>query len=90
MFAVVCCGDSGWILRLLEVGGDLGADVRIGQIAALESVKGAIAAAQATLAVHLYDAQRAADCGRELKQADTVRSVSGEIALARRESWRDC
>lgn len=79
---------QGWILRLLEVGGDLGGDARIEQIAASEAVKGALAAAQVALTVDLYDAQRAADCGRGLKQADTARSVSGEIGLARRESPR--
>lgn len=78
----------GWILRLLEVGGDLGAGARIEQVAALEAVKGALCAAQVTLTVDLDDAQRGADRDRGLKQADTTRSVSGEIALARRESPR--
>lgn len=76
----------GWILRLVEVGGDLDGGTRLEQIAALEAVKGALAAAQVALTVDLYDAQRAADRDRGPKQADTTRSVSGEIALARRES----
>ncbi|NYJ75519.1 HNH endonuclease [Allobranchiibius huperziae] len=75
-----------WLMRLLEVDYCLPDAQRIDQIAALEDLKGAAAAAQAALTVDLYDEQRASDQARGLRQADTARSVGGQVALARRES----
>ncbi|MBO1755757.1 HNH endonuclease signature motif containing protein [Allobranchiibius sp. CTAmp26] len=75
-----------WLVRLLGVDYCLSGAERIDQIAALEHLKGAAAAAQATLTVDHYDEQRAADQSRGIRQADTARSVGGEVALARRES----
>ena len=66
--------------------GDFSAEERVDQIAALEALNGAAAAAQATLTVDLYDEQRAVDKTRGLKQADTARCVGARVALARRAS----
>lgn len=75
-----------WIVRLLGVDYCLSNSDRIDQITALEALKGAAAAAQAALTVDLYDQQRAADQADGIRQADTARSVGGQVALARRES----
>lgn len=75
-----------WIVDLLGVEYDLSGSARVEQIAALEALKGAAAAAQASLTVDLYDEQRAADRARGIKHADTARRVGAQVALARRES----
>ena len=75
-----------WVVRLLGVDYCLSGAERIDQITALENLKGAAAAAQAALTADLYDEQRAADQSHGIRQADTARSVGGQVALARRES----
>lgn len=75
-----------WVVRLVTIDGDLSGDERVAQIAVLEALKGAAAAAQAALTVDLYDQQRDADRTRGLNQADTARCVGAKVALARRES----
>lgn len=59
---------------------------RVDLIGALEALKGAAAAAQATLTVDLYDSQRAVDQAHGVDQRATARSVGGQVALTRRES----
>lgn len=75
-----------WLVRLLEVDHCLPNAERIDQIAMMEAVKGALGAAQAALTVDAYDEERAADQARGIGQADTARSVGGQVALARREA----
>ena len=59
---------------------------RIDLISALESVKGAAAAAQARLAVDFAASQEAVQAAAEMPARDRGRGVAAQVALARRES----
>lgn len=62
-----------------------GSDV-IDRIAALEKVKRAATAAQARAVIGLLTSQSGRDLAREIGVEQTIRSVGGEVGLARRES----
>jgi hypothetical protein len=70
-------------LAVLEGGSDA---ERIDLISALESVKGAAAAAQARLAVDFADSQESAQAAAGVPARERGRGVAAQIALARRES----
>jgi uncharacterized protein DUF222 len=70
-------------LAVLEGGSDA---ERIDLISALESVKGAAAAAQARLAVDFADSQESAQAAAGVPARERGRGVAAQIALARRDS----
>ncbi|TWP33590.1 HNH endonuclease [Leekyejoonella antrihumi] len=86
MGALTLAEVDAFLTQAARTAADLDNATRIDQIAALEQVKSAAAAAQARLTVDLYTSQREADQGRGLPAGKTSRSVGTQIALARRDS----
>src|SRR5699024_5077748 len=77
---------KGLLTRLPHPDPDADDTADIDQIAALEQVKAACAAAQAKLTARIHTTQTTRDTQREIDPAQTARSVGGQVALARHES----
>lgn len=76
---------AGWQVALEEVSVDVADAQRVDLIAALERLKSAAAAVQARLAAAMAEEHVARAVGRDA-QARAVRSVAGQVGLARRVS----
>ena len=77
---------AGWVEQLAAFDVRAGDVERIDRIRELERVKSACAAAQAVLTVAFVESQTAGLCTKRARDERTRRSVSGQVALARRES----
>ena len=77
---------AGWIDDLLDVSRDLTDAQRVDQIAELERLKSAAAAAQAKLTTDLDASQRAAQEAAGVPKRRLGAGIAGQVGLARRES----
>jgi hypothetical protein len=75
-----------WVRRLATIATQVTDTERIDQLRALEQLKSAAAAAQATVTVAFADSQHSTAAAAGTRAADRGRGVAAQVALARRDS----